>query len=967
MDAVIHEEIGRRSAGSAPAAAASVADDVLREMTTMKLKLTAMTVLASCAGLTMLVLLTAAIPSAADEPAAPEKITTVEGITEYRLDNGLKVLLFPEPSRPKVTVNLTVFVGSRHEGYGEAGMAHLLEHMLFRGTPDHPDIPAALFEHGIQPGASTEVDATNYFETLNATVDNLDFALGLEADRLVHSNLKGEDLASEFSVVRNEFEASDDRPETIFRQRMMAVAYEWHNYGKSPLGNRSDIERVPIESLRAFYRKYYQPDNAVLVVAGQFDPTKALELIRKHFGPLPRPTRKLAPTYTEEPAQDGERSVTLRRVGGAQIFGAMYHIPAGHHADLPALEVLADALVAAPSGRLYKALVETNKAADVSSRAGIHHDPGIFEVVAVVRKDRSLDEVRDKVLKIIERVKEDSLTREEVERSKVRLLKDIWPEAGVLGWWTALGDWRLYFLHRDRLEKVTTEQIKDAAEKYFRASNRTTGVFTPTDKSDRTPIPVAPEVAGLLDGYTGRGGYKGRDASRAGEAFDTDLEAIRRRVITPEPIGGVKVAFLPKKNPGETVSLSLILHYGNAESLKGLTEAAGFLPQLMLRGTKSLSHQQIQDKLEQNRASLSLTSSTGLLVVPGSLVVQLETRRESLPAVLDLLRQILREPTLPADQLEILKTKKLALWGLYGTDPQAVSHFRFQQLISPYPEDHVRYSPTLEEVIHQIKATTIEQVKFLYDDFLGADHGELAVVGEFEPSELRPLVARALEGWHAKRPFARIEKPHKVVEGGRVVINTPDKANAKLLAGLTVSMRDDDPAYPAALIGNRVLGGGFPGGWSRLNDRLGQKQGLCRFICSVLTADTEDEYATLEVAASFNPANRSKVEAGVREEFDRLLREGVTPDELDRARKGYLEEKKASRTSDASLASTLADHLRLGRTLAFDAKLERDILALTPDAVNAAVRKYLDPKALTWVFAGEFEKAKPEKEGDAPR
>ena len=267
--------------------------------------------------------------------------------------------------------------------------------------------------------------------------------------------------------------------------------------------------------------------------------------------------------------------MTLRRVGDVQIFGAMYHIPAVHHADLPALEVLADALVAAPSGRLYKALVETKKVAGVSSNAGISHDPGIFEVAADVRKDRSLDEVRDEVLKIIEGVKEDPLTKEEVERSKDRILKNIEQNAAdpnrlavELGQWSALGDWRLYFLHRDRLEKVTPEQIKEAAEKYFRASNRTTGVFTPTDKADRTPIPAAPEVAGLVDGY------KGRDASGAGEAFDTDLEAIQRRVITPEPIGGVKLAFLPKKNRGETVSLSMTLRYGNAESLKGLTEAA---------------------------------------------------------------------------------------------------------------------------------------------------------------------------------------------------------------------------------------------------------------------------------------------------------------------------------------------------------------------------------------------------------
>jgi zinc protease len=938
--------------GLVSARAAALTEVMLKSMFKMKLA----AVVAMVTGLTTLALLTLAIPSVADDPAPPRKITTVEGITEYRLDTGLRVLLFPEPSRPKVTVDLTVLVGSRHEGYGEAGMAHLLEHMLFKGTPDHPNIPGVLTERGARFGGTTQQDETNYFETLNATVDNLDFALGLEADRLVHSNVRAEDLATEFSVVRNEFEMGENRPSSVLNERMMAVAYEWHNYGKSIHGSRSDIERVPIENLRTFYRKYYQPDNAVLVVAGQFDPAQALELIRKHFGPLPRPTRKLGATYTEEPAQDGERSVSLRRVGDVQIFGAMYHVPAGHHPDLAALEVLADALVAAPSGRLYKALVGAKMAAGVSSYTEIFHDPGIFDVAADVRKDRSLAAVRDVVLKVVEGIKEDPLTEEEVERSKVHLLKNIEQESAdpnrlavELGRWTARGDWRLYFLRRDRLEKVTPEQISEVAARYFRASNRTTGVFLPTDEADRAPIPAAPEVAGLVDGY------EGRAASGAGEAFDTDLEAIRRRVITPEPIGGVKLAFLPKKNRGETVSLSMTLRYGDAVSLKGLTVAARFLPQLMLRGTKSLGHQEIRDKLDRNRADLSLTGSTG------SLVVRLGTRRKSLPAVLDLLRQILREPTLPADQLEILKTEDLADLESARTDPQALSSVKLQQILNPYPKDDVRYSPTIEEEIDQVKATTIDQVKTLSGDFLGADHGEVAVVGDFEPSEVLPLLAKALEGWHARKPFVRIEKPRKVVGGGRVVIE-------KLLAGLTVPMRVEDPAYPAALIGNFILGSGGVGGLSsRLIDRLRQKDGFSYGTGSEFGVDAEDENATLLVYAIFNPANLSKVEAGVREEFDRLLREGVTPDELDRARKGYLEELRVGRTSDASLSSTLANNLHLGRTLAFDADLERKIRALTPDAVNAAVRKYFDPKALTSVVAGDFKKAEPEKEGDAPK
>src|SRR5207248_11025640 len=173
---------------------------------------------------------------------APQKIASVEGVTEYRLANGVRVLLLPEASRPTVTVNMTVLVGSRHEGYGETGMAHLLEHMVFKGTPDHPNVPKALRDHGANFNGTTNVDRTNYFETMPANDENLEFGIHLEADRLVNSYVKREDLLSEMTVVRNEFERGENSPENILSQRINAVAYEWHNYGKSTIGNRSDIE-----------------------------------------------------------------------------------------------------------------------------------------------------------------------------------------------------------------------------------------------------------------------------------------------------------------------------------------------------------------------------------------------------------------------------------------------------------------------------------------------------------------------------------------------------------------------------------------------------------------------------------------------------------------------------------------------------------------------------------------------------
>ena len=314
---------------------------------------------------TLLLLLSLLPAHAAQAPVAlpgVERITSVEGINEYRLPNGLRVLLFPDPSKPTVTVNITYLVGSKHENYGETGMAHLLEHLLFKGSTKHTNVPKELQDHGSRPNGTTWFDRTNYFETFQASDANLEWALDLEADRMVNSFVAKKDLDSEMTVVRNEYESGENSPMNVLQERVMSAAYLWHNYGKSTIGARSDIENVPIDRLQAFYRNYYQPDNAILLVAGKIDEGKTLGLINRDFGGIPRPQRVLQPNYTTEPVQDGERSVTLRRVGDVQGVVAAYHIPAGSHPDFAALDMAAEILADSPSGRLYKALVETKKA-----------------------------------------------------------------------------------------------------------------------------------------------------------------------------------------------------------------------------------------------------------------------------------------------------------------------------------------------------------------------------------------------------------------------------------------------------------------------------------------------------------------------------------------------------------------------------------------------------------------------------
>jgi zinc protease len=895
----------------------------------------------------------------------PKLVAKVEGISEYNLDNGLRILLFPDSSQSKVTVNLTVLVGSRQEGYGETGMAHLLEHMAFKGTPRHPKIPKELMEHGAAFNGSTSSDRVNYFETLAASDENLEFAIDLEADRMVNSYIKGEDLASEMTVVRNEFERGENSPGEVLGERVAAAAYNWHNYGKPTIGNRSDIERVPVDNLRAFYKKYYQPDNVILVVAGKFEEAKALGLVQKYFGPIPRPERKLVATYTEEPPQEGERTVVLRRVGDVGEIEVAYHMPSGPHEDSATLQVLANILSTEPSGRLYKALVETKKAASAGASASREHDPGLFEMNAEVPKENSMDEVENLMLTTAETLADKGVTPEEVNRAKKQILKarelasaDTSRIAVSLSEWAAEGDWRLYFLYRDRIEQVTPEAVLAVAAKYLQRNNRTVGLFIPTDKSEKVIVPPTPDVAGLV------ADYKGRAAMAEGEAFEATPANIEARTHRQELPEGVKVTLLQKKSRNEEAHLALTLHYGNEENLKGLESAAGFLPELMMRGTQKLTYQQLRDELDRLEATLGTGGGGrggrgggrrggGGGASIGSITFSIQAKHDTLPAVLDLLRQVLREPLLPADQFELLKRERIAAMEQAKTEPAMLAPRALQRQLNPYPPEDVRYVPTTDESLERMHKVTYEQVAQLYHDYLGSQDGELTIVGDFDAAPCLASLKETLSGWKAAKPYTRISMPIVGDQtGGRQSIDTPDKANANYDAGFIFPLRDDDADYPALVMGNYILGSGTLS--SRLGDRIRQKEGLSYGVSSSLVASAWDKRATLTITAICNPQNMSRVEIAAREELDRLLRDGVTQEELEHAKQGYLQARQVGRTSDQALAGILSSLRQLDRTMTFEADMDQKIGALTPEVVTAALRSHVDAKKLAVVVAGDF-------------
>jgi zinc protease len=337
----------------------------------------------------------------------------------------------------------------------------------------------------------------------------------------------------------------------------------------------------------------------------------------------------------------------------------------------------------------------------------------------------------------------------------------------------------------------------------------------------------------------------------------------------------------------------------------------------------------------------------------GAATFSIQAKRETLPEVLGLLRQVLREPLLPADQFEVLKRERLAAMEQMKTEPAMLAPRLLQRELNPYPKDDIRYVPTVEESIERLQKTTYEQVAELHREYLGSQSGELTIVGDCDADACLPILKATLAGWRAPKPYARIPTPIVAeIAGSQHTINTPDKANATYNAGLLFPLRDDHPDYPALVIGNYILGASTLS--SRLGDRIRQKEGLSYGVSSSLSASSFDERGSLNLTAICNPQNIGRVLKAAQEELDSLVKDGVTTEELAKAKEGYLQSRKVGRASDTALMGLLSNLRYTGRTMAYEAELEKNIEGLTPRQVQAALAKHIDPKKLVVVTAGDF-------------
>ncbi|MDI9334638.1 MAG: insulinase family protein [Cytophagales bacterium] len=897
--------------------------------------------------------------------SAQTQIRQMEGVTEYRLDNGLQVLLAPNNSQPRVYANLVIKAGSAVEGLGEGGMAHLLEHMLFKGTPAVRDPTKTFAERSLSFNGATTVDSTKYFAAMSPGTENLNWYLGWLADASMNSYIAKEDLDKEMTVVRNEFERAGGSSDRAVYDRRMALAFPSHGYGHSTLGNRSDIENVDIARLQAFYKIWYRPSNMVLVVSGKFEESATLAHIAKVFGPLKNPAQPLPTVYTREPVQDGVREATVRRVGADINVRIGWRGAPRASRDDAVLAVIANALANSAGGRFKTDIEQQALGTQIwaAHTSMLHY--GLFDVGLRVADLAKLDMTQTLLLTHIADIAKFGVTQEELGRAQVvaQTNSEVAKHSaegfgGLLAESAAAGDWRLAFWYAEKVKEVTIEDTKRAAREYLVDANRVRVTFIPEPNSIRATDPLPLDLKDYVAQPSAASTSKAALPFVPLAQFEPTFAEIDKRTVRIHLKGGTRLALLARPAAGDVMRGTLRIHWGNLESMRGWGYAPYFAG-LLLKGTTTRSEEQIKDELTRLQSGLSINTGTG------GMTIGFSTTRQNWHAFAGLMQDVIRNPKFDEGKFKTWQQEVVAHATKALDSPEAQADNALRRAMAPaYEVDDPRYQPTQKESLARWQALKLDDIKRFWAQFAGASVAEFAAAGALDVDIVKADVARLLDDWQTPggvESYRHISAQAFLHAGQRIQVATPDKPNALMSGAYRFSLEPWSRESTAMTIANALVGGSSA---SRLYTKVRKEEGLSYGVASYLHISEEDKLAIFGINGTFAPQSKAKFETTVSSVLDDIRAKGLSSVELFFAKRVAADRIKQGLASDGYIANEMATALykeRSGevRNAAWYEAKAAMLQSLTIEEVDAAVRKLLDTTRLVTVMAGDFKTASP--------
>ncbi len=885
-------------------------------------------------------------------------LSIAENVRKITLENGLTVITKEVHTAPVVSVQMWYKVGTRNEKPGVNGIAHQLEHMMFKGTKSRPVQFGRLFSAlGSDSNAFTSHDQTVYYGT--AERNKLKALLTLEADRMQNAAIETKQLESEKQVVISELKGYENSPEYRLNREIMRAAFPNHPYGLPVGGTEKDVSQFTVEQVKQYYQNFYSPDNAVLVIVGDFQTTKTINAVKEIFGKIPLNQNTKSQEEIVIKNSDTAKSsdpIVLKQPGSAPLIQAVYPLPSAKHPDVPALDIMDYILAEGRNSRLYQALVDRGIASDVSASVVSLQDAGWYELLVTANSDKNLSQIES----IIDRQIKDltnEVSLEELNRAKAQLEasvilsnRDITSLAMQLGNDEATtGDYTYTDRYLAAIQKVTAQDVRRVAQKYLKQQRQTIGFFKPTQAKAKEKTENKQASIENSENFS-KSSTDNTDITKYLPPVDSTIASTSR--ILPSKFtlpNGLEILLLPDKSTS-TVTLGGYIKAGTEFDPQERAGLASLVADNLINGTKDKDVLSIAKILEDCGASLDFNTYREGVYVEG------ESLSNDLSVLVKTLADVIKNPTFPAKELQLTRQQALTALKQDLDDPQEVAERTFLQAV--FPKTHPSHSFPSRESLQQI--TRKDVVNFQKKHYR-PDTTVLALVGDFEPAKVKKLIEKEFGNWQVSGKTPQLEYPQVFLPQSIVRVNpvVPGKAQAITFMG-NKAINRQDPRYYAAKVLNHILGGDTLS--SRLGSQVRDRLGLTYGIYSNFLASKNSGTFLIEMQTS--PEHTTHAIASTRQLLEDLHLKGVTPAEIETAKHNLTGNYNVSLASPDELTYRIIKNNVLGLDTEELRSYTEKIQAVTPAQVNQAARELLHPDKIVVVTAGPAELTDRSKKSD---
>ncbi|MBV9384855.1 MAG: insulinase family protein [Chroococcidiopsidaceae cyanobacterium CP_BM_ER_R8_30] len=886
--------------------------------------------------------------TATPSPAITPTLSVTEGVRKTVLENGLTVLTKEVHTAPVVSVQVWYRVGSRNEAPGLNGIAHQLEHLMFKGTTDRPIQFGRLFNAlGSDSNAFTSYDETAYFDTVER--NKLQAVLTLEADRMHNSLLGPSQLASEKRVVISELQGYENNPSYRLDRAVMRAAFPNQPYGLPVGGTKSDVEKFTPAEVQKYYETYYSPDNATLAIVGDFQTEPTIAAVKEIFGKVPnRGTAITPPSHNQQtiPASPAAKSpIVLRQPGSAPLLQEVYPLPSVNNPDVPILDVMDYILTGGRSSRLYQSLVQSGLAGDFGGGTQNLIAGGWYELTAVAAPGKSLAEIEQVLNQTVAGLQSKGVTTAELNRAKTQLRsglilqdRDVTSQATRLANdQTVAGDYRYTDRYLAVVNRVTAAEVQRVAKKYLSPASRTVGLFEPT------------EVAGKPTGAAG--------ATQTVEHFNLGPPVSPAEVakylppVGPETVttsfqelpkqfslaNGLKVLLLPDhSNP--TVTLAGYVQAGTAFDSDAKAGLASLTAENLMNGTKTKDALAIAQTLANRGADLGFSAGREGVTIAGYALAT------DLPVLVQVLDNVLQNATFPNNEFELSQQRALTALQVQLDNPKVLAQRTFQQAI--YPDTHPFHSfPTAASLKNISRADLVQ----FYQKHYQPENTVLTLLGDFEPNQVQSLLEQQLGKWQVASQSPQLNYPPVPLPAKTVHLQPvlPGKTEAVTFMGYRGIGRND-PRYYAAEVLNQIVGGNTLA--SQLGTEIRDRLGLTYGIYSSFQAGRHAGPFLIEMQTA--PEDAQRAISSTITLLKQIHQQGVTMADVEAAKRSIVSDYIVSLASPDNIASITLMNQVDGLGIDELRQFPEQIQSVTLAQVNQADQELIQPNNLVIVTVG---------------